>query len=80
VAAAVRKYALPIRQRTALGPSPAATILQIAAHEHVDLIAMETRGRLEVADVVLGSVATGVLEHACTPVLLVRPAVPQPHL
>jgi nucleotide-binding universal stress UspA family protein len=63
----------PIRTRAILGrPTPTA-IAQVAAEEHVDLIAMATHGRSGVARVVLGSVATGTLQRVDVPVLVVRP-------
>jgi hypothetical protein len=52
-------------------------ITEVAAEEHVDLIAMATHGRSGIARQVLGSTATAVLRHAGIPVFLVRPpAVP----
>ncbi len=59
-------------------PSPVAqavtTIAAVIQDEHVDAIAMGTHGRGGLARLVMGSVATGVLQHATVPVLVVRPA------
>lgn len=51
----------------------AATIETVARENDVDLIAMATHGRGGIARVVLGSVATGTLQRASVPLLLVRP-------
>jgi nucleotide-binding universal stress UspA family protein len=52
----------------------APAIARIARERDAAAIAMATRGRGGVARAVLGSVATGVLQLAGTPLLLVRPA------
>lgn len=48
------------------------TILEVAAAENADLIAMASHGRSGLAQVFYGSVALGVLHHADRPLLLVR--------
>jgi nucleotide-binding universal stress UspA family protein len=53
---------------------PATTIPTVAREQGVDVIAMATHGRSGLARLVLGSVATGVLQRAAMPLLLVRPA------
>jgi nucleotide-binding universal stress UspA family protein len=53
---------------------PVGTITRVAREEGADLVAMGTHGRAGMARFVLGSVATGVVRHATTAVLLVRPA------
>jgi nucleotide-binding universal stress UspA family protein len=53
---------------------PVAAITRVAREEGADLVAMATHGRAGMARFVLGSVATGVLRHATTALLLVRPA------
>ena len=63
----------PLRVLAELG-QPAVAIAQRAAMEKFDLIAMATHGRSGLARLVLGSVATGTLQRANVPVLLVRPA------
>jgi nucleotide-binding universal stress UspA family protein len=61
------------RVRTIVGPDHvAATILDAADHEDVDLIAMSTHGRSGLGRFLLGSVADAVVHHAKAPVLLVR--------
>ncbi len=52
---------------------PASTIARVAREQAVDLIAMTTRGRGGLARLTLGSVATGVLQRADHPLLVVRP-------
>lgn len=56
---------------TCVEGSPAREIIGYAAANHLDLIAMATHGKGEVAWV-LGSVAEKVVTHAKTPVLLFR--------
>jgi nucleotide-binding universal stress UspA family protein len=51
---------------------PAQAIVDIAAHEHVDLIVMATHGYSGVKRWALGSVADKVLHATATPLLLVR--------
>jgi nucleotide-binding universal stress UspA family protein len=51
---------------------PAEVIASLAESEHFDLIVMGTHGHSSIGNVVLGSVATGVLARCRTPVLLVR--------
>jgi nucleotide-binding universal stress UspA family protein len=78
-----RHAGLPVRRMTVEG-DPASLILDVAASENVDLIAMGTHGRSGVRRWALGSVAERVLRAAEVPVLLARdpaarrPSVPQP--
>ncbi len=61
-----------------IGP-PTNVLVEYARERDVDLIAMATHGRGGLARVVMGSVATGVLQRAGMPMLLVRPtSVRQP--
>jgi nucleotide-binding universal stress UspA family protein len=53
--------------------SPARVIGQVAGDTEADIVVMATHGRSGLSRLVLGSVATSVLERAETPVLLVRP-------
>ncbi len=53
---------------------PDEAILDVAAEEGADLIAMATHGRGGISRFLLGSVADRVVQHADAPVLLVRPA------
>jgi nucleotide-binding universal stress UspA family protein len=73
VAARWRTDKLMIRCRALLGRPIASTIAQVAAEEHVDLIAMSTHGRSGIGRLVLGSVATGTLQRAEVPLLVIRP-------
>lgn len=51
---------------------PAEAIADFAAQEKVDLIVMGTHGHSSLGNMVLGSVATGVLARCKVPVLLIR--------
>lgn len=50
----------------------AEAIASMAEREHFDLVVMGAHGHSSLANVVLGSVATGVLARCKTPVLLIR--------
>jgi nucleotide-binding universal stress UspA family protein len=61
-----------------VGP-PTGLLVEYAREHQMDLIAMATHGRGGLARVLMGSVATGVLQRAGMPMLLVRPtSVRQP--
>jgi nucleotide-binding universal stress UspA family protein len=62
-----------VATRAEVGP-PAQTIARIAAEVGASAIALATHGRGGLARLVMGSVATGLLQRADVPVLLVRPA------
>jgi nucleotide-binding universal stress UspA family protein len=64
-----------VRCRAETGRPVPAVIARVAGEEHTDLIAMATHGRSGFSRLVLGSVATGTLQRACVPLLLVRPLV-----
>ena len=51
---------------------PAETICEVAADGNADLIYMGTRGMSSLANMVVGSVASKVVQHAKVPVLLAR--------
>jgi nucleotide-binding universal stress UspA family protein len=53
--------------------NPAWVIGQVAREAEADIVVMATHGRSGLSRLVLGSVATSVLQQAGTPVLLVRP-------
>ena len=63
---------LQVSMQIAEGPI-ADSILQVAADEKIDLIAMSTHGRSGVARWLIGSIAEKVVRGANIPVLLVRP-------
>jgi nucleotide-binding universal stress UspA family protein len=63
----------PVETRTYVGGA-IETITSFARSEGVEAVAMATHGRGRLARVVLGSVATGVLQRIGRPLLLVRPA------
>jgi nucleotide-binding universal stress UspA family protein len=73
VAERLRPSVTSIVQRVELGRIPL-QILEAAREERADLIAMATHGRSGLGRLVLGSTATGVVQRAETPVLLIRPA------
>lgn len=59
--------------------SPAAAVLNAAAYEDVDLLAMATHGRGGLTRLIMGSVADQVLRNCRKPILLFRPRpVPLP--
>lgn len=60
------------RHHAVIGDLAAETIAQFAREYGIDQILMCTHGRSAVADLVLGSVAKGVLQHTDVPVTLVR--------
>jgi nucleotide-binding universal stress UspA family protein len=50
------------------------TIVDTARAESADLVAMSTHGRGGLTRLLMGSVATGVVQRMCAPMLLARPA------
>lgn len=62
----------PAVQFVRLG-TPATEVVQVAKEWHADMIVMGTHGRGPVAQLLLGSVAQGVLRHAPCPVVVVGP-------
>ncbi|BCX03281.1 MAG: hypothetical protein KatS3mg053_1219 [Candidatus Roseilinea sp.] len=72
-AASVFKSAgVPVETMIQVG-RPAEVILDAAAANAVDMIAMATHGRSGIQRLLLGSVADRIVRHAHAPVLLVRP-------
>lgn len=67
----LREQGVPTRVLTAVGDA-ANEILDVAAREDVDLIAMATHGRTGLARFVDGSVSETVLRHCRRPLLVVR--------
>jgi len=68
-----------VRLRTEVRRGDAAEQIVTAAREvAADVIAMTTRGRGGLGRLVMGSVATAVLQHANIPMLLFRSAVRRP--
>ncbi len=62
-----------LRAKARLGSGPVTEgILDAAAEESADLIAMSTHGRGGLSRFLLGSIASQVVQHASIPVLLVR--------
>ncbi len=62
-----------ISTKTMVEVSPiVSTIIEVAEHEGVDLIAMASHGRTGLSHVFYGSVAAGVLHRIDRPILLIR--------
>lgn len=66
------RAAVPYLHHVVIGDLAAETIAHFAREHGIDQILMCTHGRSAVADLVLGSVAKGVLQHTDVPVTLVR--------
>ncbi len=64
-------FGVPANSRISYGPV-AATIINTAVEEDVDLIAMASHGASGVQGVYYGSVAAGVLQRVDRPLLIVR--------
>lgn len=73
VAGQMKKAGLSVTVDVAEG-NPAATILDYAAKNSIDLIIMATHGRTGVARFALGSVADKVVRASTAPVMVVAPA------
>lgn len=73
MAARLRSEGLDARGRVVHGAAPADEIVQVAAEEDADLVAMATHGRSGLKRLVLGSVADKVLRAGERPVLMHRP-------
>lgn len=77
-AARLRAAGHTVRVRDTVG-FPAGATVDVAREEDVDLIAMSTHGSGGATRLLMGSIATGVVQRAPVPVLIVRPeAVRQP--
>jgi nucleotide-binding universal stress UspA family protein len=62
-----------IAARHMVEPGPvASTILEVAAREHVDLVALASHGRTGLARAFYGSVTAGILHQADRPLLVIR--------
>lgn len=69
--AAIGNTATTITTHSEIG-HPARGIVDFAASNSADLIVMGSRGRSEIAELVLGSVCEHVVRHAPCPVTIVR--------
>lgn len=76
VASPLRERGLSIECDAVTHPNPATAILDFAATNAVDAIALATRGRSGWARVAMGSVADKVMRASMLPVLLYRPPSP----
>jgi nucleotide-binding universal stress UspA family protein len=73
IAARVRSAGLGATARIQAARAVAATILETARSERVDLVALSTHGRSGLLRMALGSVADKVVRGSQTPILLYRP-------
>jgi nucleotide-binding universal stress UspA family protein len=73
IAAGLRARGLVVHERVLHGPV-APTIAGIAQDDRADLIVIGSHGSGGVTRLLLGSVATGVVQRASVPILVVRPA------
>ena len=73
VAARLRADGCAVETRVAAG-DPVSVITLVVDEEEVSAVAMATHGRGGLARLIMGSVATGVLQQASAPLLLARPA------
>lgn len=71
-ALAARAAATPPALEFVVTGKPAAMIIETAKNWPADLIVMGTHGRNVVSNILLGSVAQGVLRHAPCPVMVLR--------
>jgi nucleotide-binding universal stress UspA family protein len=67
----LRELGLNVQSRVKHGPV-VEIVIEVANAEAVDLIAMASHGRTGLARVIFGSVATGILNQARQPLLLIR--------
>jgi nucleotide-binding universal stress UspA family protein len=72
IAMNLRARGLTVTTRAEFG-TPNTLIVDVVRQEDVDLIAMATHGSGGVTRALMGSVATGVVQRATAPVLIVRP-------
>lgn len=78
IAAELRRSGATVATRVAVHAQAAQGILETAAAEGVDLVALATRGRGAIPRLVLGSVADKVVRGAETSALVLRPADAEP--
>jgi len=71
----LRREGVPAEWEILHGDDPSIAIVTEAADIGAALIVAATHGRSGLSDVLLGSVAAGIVRHATCPVLLVGPAV-----
>ena len=74
IAKRLHREGLAASSRVVLGPEAAGTILEVARHGRVGLVAIATRGQGGIRRLALGSVADKVVRGAEIPVLVIRPA------
>ena len=74
VAARLCEQGLSVQTQVRCHAKPATAILEEAAQQHVDLIALQTHARRGLARLFLGSVADKVIRGATTAVLIHRPS------
>ena len=72
VTARVRRARVPVESVIVVNDAPAEAIVDVARERDCDLIVMATSNRVGLERLFLGSVATEVLVHTSTPVLVCR--------
>lgn len=72
IAAPLRESGLSVRT-AAVDGSPGHAIVDYAANNGIDLIAMDTHGRRNIGRLVFGSVTDYVVRHTSIPVLVMKP-------
>ena len=76
--ARLEQAGVPYRHHVVVGDLPAETIAHFAREKGIGQILMCSHGRPPAGDLLLGSVARGVLQHTDLPVTLVRQASGMP--
>jgi nucleotide-binding universal stress UspA family protein len=72
VTARARRARVPVESLVLVNEAPAEAIVDAAREHGCDLIVMATSNRVGLERLFLGSVATEVLAHSSTPVLVCR--------
>jgi nucleotide-binding universal stress UspA family protein len=78
IATVLRTRGLTVRPEVVANADVVASLLAIADDVHANLLALSTHGRGGIARLLMGSVATGAMERAPLPLLLVRPTSMRP--
>lgn len=68
----LQELKIPFNLKAIEGTSITETLVSYAERHHIDLIAMGSRGLGGFKKLLLGSVASGVLQHSKCPVLIVK--------
>jgi nucleotide-binding universal stress UspA family protein len=74
VAARLHENGIAVTMQAVEAEGVARSLSEVAEEQGADVIAMSTHGRGGVARLVMGSVASGIVQEATVPILLFRPA------